>query len=312
MKKFPIRIVSTQEQDLLQVRFFPTDICNFNCSYCFPGSHDGNFRYPKNLESTLANFRNVFDQYKQIGKTKVHLIISGGGEPTLWPKLEDFCKQLKQTHNVFITLVSNGSRTLEWWKNNYHYFDDVTLSFHHEYADIKHHCAVADFLYEKKLKVTTLVLMDFKNWDKCVTSVDTMLTSEYPWYIQTKEIVDALGHGMDVYSDEQKSYIDDSIKRIPASDRLLKQIDDIKIHQSVVLFNDYTAQVARPHTIILNDWNKFQDWRCMVGTESIVITHDGIVKSSCGVKLDSINPVVCPNTECTCQPDTHITKMRDM
>ena len=312
MKKFPIRIVSTQEQDLLQVRFFPTDICNFNCSYCFPGSHDGNFRYPKNLESTLANFRNVFDQYKQIGKTRVHLIISGGGEPTLWPKLEDFCKQLKQTHNVFITLVSNGSRTLEWWKNNYHYFDDVTLSFHHEYADIKHHCAVADFLYEKKLKVTTLVLMDFKNWGKCVTSVDTMLTSEYPWYIQTKEIVDALGHGMDVYSDEQKSYIDDSIKRIPASDRLLKQIDDIKIHQSVVLFNDYTAQVARPHTIILNDWNKFQDWRCMVGTESIVITHDGIVKSSCGVKLDSINPVVCPNAECTCQPDTHITKMRDI
>jgi hypothetical protein len=135
-----------------------------------------------------------------------------------------------------------------------------------------------------------------------------MLSSKYPWYIQTKEIVDAPGHGMDVYSAEQKEYIDDSIKRIPASDRLLKQINDIKIHQSVVLFNNGTAEVARPHTIILNDWNKFQNWQCMVGLESIVISHDGLVKSSCGVKLNGIEPIICPSTKCICQPDTHITK----
>jgi len=135
-----------------------------------------------------------------------------------------------------------------------------------------------------------------------------MLSSKHPWYIQTKEIVDAPGHGMDVYSEEQKKYIDDSIKRIPSSDKLLKQIDDIKLHQSVVLFDNNTAEAARPHTIILNDWNKFLGWQCMVGAESIVITHDGIIKSSCGVKLNSVKPVVCSNADCTCQPDTHITK----
>lgn len=311
MKTIPIRIISTQETELLQVRFFPTDICNFNCSYCFPGSGNVNqFRYPKDFDATLTNFRNVFDQYKKIGKTKFHLTISGGGEPTLWPRLEDFCKELKETHDVFITLVSNGSRTLEWWKNNYRYFDDVTLSFHHEFADIKHHCNVADFLYEKKLKVTTLVLMDFKNWEKCVESVDIMLSSQYPWYIQTKEIVDAPGYGMDVYTNEQIKYMDSSIKRIPTSDRLLEQIDDIKIHQSAVLFEDGTAQLSKPHSIILNKWNNFQGWKCMIGTESIVITHDGLIVSSCGVDLDGTNPVICPRVDCICQPDTHISKQK--
>jgi wyosine [tRNA(Phe)-imidazoG37] synthetase (radical SAM superfamily) len=304
----PIKIISTQDDDLLQVRFFPTDICNFNCSYCWPGTHDGNFRYPKNFDDILANFRNVFDQYKQAGKTKFHLTISGGGEPTLWPKLENFCKQLKETHNVFITLVSNGSRTLEWWKNNYLYFDDVALSFHNEYADIEHHCAVADFLYEKELKVTTLVLMDFKNWNKCVDAVNVMMTSKYPWIIQTKEIVDAPGRGVDCYNTEQTAYLESSIKRIPSSDRLLKHIDDFKLHQSVVLFDNNTAKVAKPHTIILNNWNKFKGWSCMLGAESIVINHDGTIRGSCGVELNGMNSVICPKNDCSCQPDTHISK----
>jgi len=310
MKKIPIRVISTQDQDLLQVRFFPTDICNFNCSYCWPGTHEGKFRYPKDLEATLTNFRNVFDQYKQAGKTKFHLTISGGGEPTLWPKLEEFCKQLKQTHDVFITLISNGSRTLEWWKNNYHYFDDVTMSFHHEYADIKHHCDVADFLYQKELEVTTLVLMDFKNWNKCVDAVNIMMTSKYPWIIQTKEIVDAPGRGVDSYNTEQIAYLNNSIKRIPASDRLLKHIDADKLHQSVVLFDNNTAEVAKPHTIILNNWNKFKGWNCMLGSESIVINWDGTLRGSCGVILQGLNSVVCPKNDCSCQPDTHISKFR--
>ena len=306
----PIKIISTQDENLLQVRFFPTDICNFNCSYCWPGTHDGNFRYPKDLDAILSNFRNVFDQYKQAGKTKFHLTISGGGEPTLWPKLEHFCKQLKETHNVFITLVSNGSRTVEWWKNNYLYFDDVTLSFHNEYADLAHHCAVADFLYEKELKVTTLVLMDFKNWNKCVDAVNVMMTSKCPWIIQTKEIVDAPGRGVDSYNTAQIAYLESSIKRIPSSDRLLKHIDDFKLHQSVILFDNNTAKVAKPHTIILNKWNKFKGWSCMLGVESIVINWDGTVSSSCGVSLQQMNPVVCPKNDCSCQPDTHISKFR--
>ena len=61
MKKIPIKIISTQEPDVLHVRFIPTDICNFNCSYCFPGSGNVNkFRYPKNIDTVIKNFRILF------------------------------------------------------------------------------------------------------------------------------------------------------------------------------------------------------------------------------------------------------------
>jgi len=304
----PIRIVSTQQKNLLQVRFWPTDICNFNCSYCFPGSHDNKYRYPKDFDLIVEKFRNTFNQYLLKGKTKFHLTISGGGEPTLWPRLEDFCKQIKESHNVYITLVSNGSRTLTWWKNNYQHFDDVVVSFHVAESKIDHHCDVADFLYEKKLKVTSLILMDCAKWNECTSAVDKMMLSKFPWTIQTKEIVDAPGHDIDSYDDQQKQYLKKNIKRIPDSDRILENLDDHKLHQSVAIFPDNSAESCRAHTLIINEWNNFQGWRCNLGNESIVITVDGQVLGSCGVEFSNDGTAICPRSICSCQPDTHISK----
>jgi hypothetical protein len=48
----------------------------------------------------------------------------------------------------------------------------------------------------------------------------------------------------------------------------------------------------------------------MLGVESIVINHDGTVSGACGVGLQGINSVICPKADCSCQPDTHISKFR--
>jgi wyosine [tRNA(Phe)-imidazoG37] synthetase (radical SAM superfamily) len=321
-----IRIISTQEKDLLQIRFWPTDICNFNCSYCFPGSHDNKFRYPKNTELVVKNFRKLFNYYaSNLNKKKFHLTISGGGEPTLWPELEKFCREIKQNHDVYITLVSNASRTLRWWNDNCNFFDDVVLSYHHEFSDIDHHIAVADLLFSQDLKVTSLVLMDATNWDTCSLAVEQMKTSQFPWYIQTKEIVDAPGKGVEDYNPKQVEYVNNSIKRIPDSEWLLKRINDIKMYPSLVLFKDGTAESAKPQTIILNQWNKFNGWKCNLGQESIVVNAEGKLLGSCTAEifdrdLNLFSPlfdlsdcslnkrILCPFESCVCQPDTHISK----
>lgn len=327
MKKFPIKIITTNEPELLQVRFFPTDICNFDCSYCFADSHPGKFRYPKDVDLVIKNFRSLFDMYKRLGKEKIHLMIAGGGEPTLWPGLEKFCKEIKESHNCYITIITNGSRTVRWWQENSAYFDDAVLSCHNEYVDIDHHIEVADLLFATGLKVTALMLMDAKKWDKCVSYIERMKQSEYPWYIQAKEIVDAPGQGVDIYTPEQFEYLNNSIKRLPDSQWILKRLNEIRMYESVVLFNDDTSLVARPHTIINNGWNKFRGWTCNIGFEAIAIYPSGEVQASCGLNIfngltmnifsetfaANLKPqkITCSRDECHCQPDTHVTKVKD-
>jgi len=320
----PIKIISTNSTDLLQVRFFPTDICNYDCSYCFPGSHEGKFRYPKNIDTVVVNFRKMFDFYtNKYNKTKFQLTISGGGEPTLWPHLEQFCKELKESHDVTIILVSNGSRTLRWWEENSQYFDDVVLSCHHEFVDIDHYNAVADRLFELGVKVTGFCVMDNRAWDKCVNLINTMLTSSQPWFVEAKPIVDIPGIGMDTYTNEQLVYLGDTIKRLPSSDWLLKRLDTLRLYDSIVMFDDSSIQLAQSQSIIVNKWNNFKGWNCRVGFDTIVIGSDGSIKGSCLEEIidilfnifqdsfpDNIELKVlsCPRNLCSCSPDTHVTK----
>ena len=324
LKKIPIKIVSTTDASILQIRFFPTDICNFNCSYCFPGSHDEKYRYPKDVGRVVTNFRKLFNMYtEQLGKTKFHLLIAGGGEPTMWPSLEQFCKEIKESHNVYITIVTNGSRTSRWWNENSAYFDDAVLSCHSEFVDIDHYIAVGDLLFAAGLKVTALMVMNALKWDQCIEYIGRMQSSQYPWYIEPKPVVDAPGQGTDVYTQKQLDYINSGLKRIPDSAWIFKRLHDIKTHESVILFNNNTAMAARPAEIITNGWNRFKGWSCNIGTEALSINASGEVLASCQLKvfdqplnvfdeIFNINSVpkqiTCVLTECNCQPDTHVTK----
>ena len=190
----PIKIVSLQPKEVLDIRFWPTDICNFNCTYCFPGSKDANFRYPKNVDTVIKNFNLLFDLYKdKHNKKKFDINLVGGGEPTLWPYFKEFCEGIKQRHNVELTVTTNGSRSFRWWEANGKYVDKVTLSVHHEFADIDHTIKVLDYLYSSGITCTALVLMDAEYFDKCKGIVDKLQESKYPWFIEAKPIVDFAG-----------------------------------------------------------------------------------------------------------------------
>lgn len=327
----PVRIISTQARDLLQIRFWPTDICNFSCGYCFPGSGNVNkFRYPKNIDTIIRNFRVLFDTYeKKLGKTKIHLMIVGGGEPTLWPHIEKFCKEIKAQHNVYTTIITNGSRSIRWWEDNCAFFDDVVLSGHNEFVDIEHYIEVADLLYQRDVKVTGLMLMDAKHWDRCVDMVEQMKTSKHPWFIEAKAVVDAPGRGMETYTQQQIDYLSTGVKRLPDPVWILKRMHEIRPYESVVLFDDGSAKPARPHEIIVNNWNRFKGWKCDVALETLLITANGSITGGCQEPVFAGNDfnifaetfeenfnlnveltaITCPNTLCSCQPETHITKI---
>jgi organic radical activating enzyme len=323
----PIRIVNVEGSEFLQIMFLPGNVCNYKCSYCFPGSNDGDYRFPKNIDTVIKNFRLLLDQYKiKLGKTKFSIHF-GGGEPTLWPGLTKFCESLKQSHNVDFVLITNGSRTLNWWGENSKYFNDVMISCHHEFSDIDHIIQVADLLYTRDIKGGVSVLMDSLHWDKCVAIIEKLKTSKTNWVIQTKEIVSSPGRGMDAYSIDQLKYLEVSTKRLPDGSHLLKHIQSIKLYESITMFSDDTIHMAKPNTYINRKWNNFKGWACDVALESLVIKWDGTITGSCqepvfktlfniysedfetDFELDAdFKSIVCPRTECACPPETHISK----
>lgn len=223
---------------------------------------------------------------------------------------------------MYITIITNASRTVRWWEENHACFDDAVLSYHAEFADIDHHIAVADLLFERGLKVTALSLMDAKNWDRCAAMVDAMLTSKHPWSIEPKPVLSADGHGTDVYTPEQMGYF--KLKRIPSGDWLIKRFDELRTHESVVLFNDDSARAVRSWELITNDWNRFKGWTCNIAFEGLAITSAGDVVASCHLNIFNgavlnifseefnldVTPqiLICPLDLCACQPDGHVNK----
>jgi sulfatase maturation enzyme AslB (radical SAM superfamily) len=91
-----IKIITTQEPNLLDIRFWPTDICNYNCAYCFPGSVTNKLRYQKILIlllKTLEYYSTVI--YKNIIKQNLKLILSAVANLLYGLILHNFVKKLK-------------------------------------------------------------------------------------------------------------------------------------------------------------------------------------------------------------------------
>lgn len=328
----PNKIITTQDPELLDIRFWPTDICNFNCAYCFPGSVTNKLRYPKNVKTVVKNFRILFDSYiENHKKTKFKINIVGGGEPTLWPHLAEFCHGVKQHHNVHIQLTSNGSRTLRWWQENTENVDEVVLSCHQAEVDIDNFIDVADYLFERKTDVTALMLMDATAWNRCVELIEKMKTSKHKWIIQAKEVVAAPGYDILSYSKDQLDYLKQPLKRTPDAEWIIDNLHRFRLHESIALYDNGSAIPATPNYYIIQQVNNFQGWKCNVALENLVITHDGSVRGSCQeqvfknsninlfsedfeqqFKSEAMTPttISCPFQYCHCQPDTHITKWR--
>ena len=323
-------IKSTHNSKRLEIRWALSNVCNFNCSYCFPGSHEGNHKSPKDLDLLVENFNHMFDYYKKnLNKNFFDLKILGG-EPTLWKDIEQFVSKIKEKHNVYISIITNGSRTLRWWKKNGHLFDNVILSYHQKFGNLQHMIDVADILYEQGKKVTVHVLMDPTRWDQCISDIEHMKKyGKYKWMIQTKKVISTSSFNS-FYTDTQQKYLQKELKQYPRISWIIKNLKllvngNIKIFESTYIKNNKKYYASPQHYITTNQ-NNFQGWQCAIGLETIYIDYDGLIKGSCGQDiLDNNNildnkfkqkfkpvfsPVICKIKCCNCPPETHITKQK--
>jgi len=103
--------------------------CNFSCSYCVDYFHD--YTSP---HVPLDNMKKLVDLiYEKEGDNVLWSLT--GGEPTLNPKFLDLCAYIKEKGRKYISVTTNGSRTLKYHKDLFDLVDGITQSFHFEFME---------------------------------------------------------------------------------------------------------------------------------------------------------------------------------
>ena len=80
--------------------------CNFRCGYC----HNVQFVLPEQIEKLSGHFipKEKFFNFLETRKNLLDGVVISGGEPTIWPDLPDFLKEIKK--RGFLTkLDTNGT-----------------------------------------------------------------------------------------------------------------------------------------------------------------------------------------------------------
>lgn len=310
-----LQITNNTDPDELCIEYMLGNLCNHKCSYCFPGSNEGDHPWP-DVNLAIKNLSILFDHYKKHGKNKfvIYLI---GGEPTLWKDLPKFCNYFKLHYNCRIDIATNGSRSLRWWDKNAKCFDSIQISVHREFGNIKHLSNVSDLLYSKNVYLSTNVLMDYKDFEYCKEIVETLKRSKkrFPIIVKTVSI-----NGQTFYNNEQKKYLENRVKRYPNLFWYFKVSKDKQT--KLKLKFDKTTKTTNDDWIILNNLNKFKGWSCNIGVDYIKIFQNGTIGTNCGqfiygpynlydknfVFNPIIHPTTCNQNICRCKSEISIAK----
>lgn len=138
--------------------------CNYKCDYCFPMLNSGTIRPPK-LDSELKdNILHLINQVKTVTDKKL-LFNFAGGEPTLYHDFENLLTYVKEYG--YVSVITNGSRTANWWEGNKKFLDKVIISYHVEQANLEHIKNIIRIL-ENNVSLSIHVMVDDLHFDKSI------------------------------------------------------------------------------------------------------------------------------------------------
>lgn len=303
--------------DYVYVDWDITSRCNFSCYYCNPEAHDGKYNFPE-LDTAKNFVDKVQEEYKDIKKFAVYNIF--GGEPTIWRELSDFSKHVKAVNpKNIVQLLTNGNKTVNWWKRNAPYIDKIIVSVHVAQADIvelvdKFNAVADDIVIDFQLA------MDIRIFDKCVECYNYAEKNLHPNIsLKSKPLRKMLGDSeLMPYTLDQKTVLS------TLKNKNGKNIDGIaspmvKKYQGNIVDGDVDIT-----NLVLNKENNWNGWACWIGIDTINITREGniTIGSQCNpdIILGNINnlnfkfplkPIICKYQTCGCYADIHTRKVKN-
>lgn len=288
-----------------KVVWITSTVCNYACSYCAPNLHDGKFRWP-------ADYKNVVKMINIFRNNQNLMLDMSGGEPTLWPEFQQFCKEIVSSSSMktSIQFTSNGARTERYWKSFNAPVDTLGFSFHPEFASEAHYFKILKVLHER-YNVKVFLMTPPGTLDRIKEFFYNLKNSDLMVDVVIKLIKDNQNGGLiEGYSNE---YYDFATNRFWKS-----RIQPIDTAHSL-----YNGEKFIPQNLINTKKDTFTGWLCNVGIDRLSIEPNGdIYGSTCyittpygnihdleNVKLPT-EPIICTKKFCGCGADIAIGKYK--
>ena len=215
---------------------------------------------------------------------------------------------IKQQGHYF-SFLSNGSQSVEYYKEISRYSDGIMLSFHEKYSDPDHFINIANAV-ECPVVVNLMLVKD--KFDELIKIAEhlynnTSSLAVWPKVVLDKTSVDYVTNDVSDYDQNQKNII----KQWP----YFRKINDDKIHRGELMLD---GNKITGNDIIIKGLNNHQGWQCWGGLHMISIDMWGdIYRSECrqGGKLGTLEQyqmptevLTCGATRCSCLSDIYLRK----
>ena len=270
--------------------------CNYDCSYCPSEIHDNTSPH-----TDIEILTQTVDKLSQLGKP-IRLSFTGG-EPCVHPKFDELVKYAKHKDIQWISVTTNGTRPYEYYASLP--VDQYVFSIHLEYDWKRVFNTIESIVDLTKTKVIAQIMAHHDHMPAVLQLRAKCLLAEIPSTVRRIRWTDG---DHDLFDDLR--YHPDDLNWIKEQNATIQGncvIDDNKVIHS----ND----VIKLHL------NRYKDWTCYAGIESLMINWDGDVhRATCrvGDSLGNIyngtfavpsEPIQCTREWCTCSADIPLTKV---
>jgi MoaA/NifB/PqqE/SkfB family radical SAM enzyme len=270
--------------------------CNYDCSYCPSEIHDNTSPH-----TDIEILKQTVDKLSQLGKP-IRLSFTGG-EPCVHPKFDELVRYAKHKDIQWISVTTNGTRPYEYYASLP--VDQYVFSIHLEYDWKRVFNTIESIVDLTKTKVIAQIMAHHDHMPAVLQLRAKCLLAKIPSTVRRIRWTEG---DHDLFDDLR--YNPDDLNWIKEQDATIQGncvIDDNKVIHS----ND----VIKLHL------NRYKDWTCYAGIESLMINWDGDVhRATCrvGDSLGNIyngtftvpsEPIQCTREWCTCSADIPLTKV---
>jgi organic radical activating enzyme len=241
--------------------------CNYACSYCPAGLHDGSIAWPALMEVRRFVER-VSGHYRRMGREVLFQFT--GGEPTVYPRFLELLACVKGC-GCRAGVISNGSRTLRWWGEARALLDQVVLTHHVEFVELEHFIAVARCV-AGAVRTHVNVTMHPGRFDQCVAAAERIAAECADVTLTLKPLLVGFGAEMYPYTAGQREVIERRRFEI----RRTRAIEETRGLMRMT-YDDGASELVKPAQLIVRGLNRFKGWSCEAGMELLAIDARGRV-----------------------------------